>query len=86
MCHGSSFVNGHGHTTKTDDTRCGITAAFGRNANDAALSEDFDVLDPNLSAHDATEATRATAHLAAVLRRAARMPHARLDIGHGFSE
>jgi len=63
-----------------------MPATFGRNANDAAVSEDFDVLDPNISAHDAPEATWATAHLEAVLCRAARMPHARRDIGQGLSE
>jgi len=86
MCHGPSFVNGHGHATKTDDARCGISAAFGRNANDAAVSEDFDMLDPDVSAHHATEATWATAHLAAVLRRGARMLHPRPDVGQGVSE
>lgn len=63
-----------------------MSASSGCYADDAAVSEDFDVFDLNVSTHHATEATWATADLAAVLRRAARMLHARLDIGQGFNE
>lgn len=63
-----------------------MPAALGCDASDTAVNEDIDVLNPNLSTHYASEATGATAHLRAMLSRAARLMHTRLNVRQSVSE